>query len=1087
MPAVQERDPGEPSTTTESWLDRRLDLTRVEPAVIVFLVLLVVAAMLRFWDLGARAMHYDEAVHALTSWQFYTGERLYQYNPSTHGPLLYHLTALSYFLFGDSEAAARAPEALFGVLLVFLCYPLRRWLGRYGWLIAAGLVTFSPAFTYFARFARHDALVATLTLAAALFLLRFVEERRPRDLALAAAALGLSAASHELTLITVFVLFSFLGLAYLLDRQGQRSLARARIAAAIALVLGLSFGLALSALDGWPLLQVLTFGIVLLALGYLGLSFLWERLYRAAPSPVLSAVQDLARERRSWLTALGVFGVIFGLLFTTFLTYPRGLLDGLIHGLIYWIGQQPVARGNQPWFYYLMLLGLYERLALLAGGGGLVIVLMGILRRGRRAKEPSEPAPAEPPAQWPFFQVFLAYWALMALTVFSWAGEKMPWLLLHVALPLVLLAALALDRFGEWLRRSWRDFWRSMDWLIGPLFLLLILAVAGLAGAASGQGQPLAEQYLPAQVAVLGLIAVGLIALLVWRISAAEGRHIGQSISALLIVLLAAYGVRSTFLVNFYYADNPREMLVYTQTAPDVPLVVRQIEQLSVDQTRKVRTVADPTGGHGLQVAVDVAGDDGLRVPFDWYLRAFARAGTLTYFNSAMEAPPGTSDIVLVAAENEPAVRPYLQGRYTGMKVKLQWWFPEEATYRRWTLFEVGTTPAGYPTIPLLNPAAYTREGFNNLIVYQAFRQLPALYGLPGRDFYYYVRSELLPAGGVSGPPDPYIEKLTPRPARRSLGTYGSGEGQLAYPRGLVVDAFGNIFVADSGNNRIMRFDAAGQATSWGSVCILESGAGCIDPDGTGPLPLGAGQFYEPWGVTVDAQGRVYVADTWNHRIQVFDNQGRFLGQWGEGRLVDAELDVRGRAGTPYAFYGPRGVAVDSQGRVYVTDTGNERVLVYAVQEGADGYLQANFLYQWGTLGPEPGHFVEPVGIAVDAADRVYVADTLNGRIQVFAPDGSGQVSFTPVVTWKVTGWDSTSRENKPYIAVSPGGQVYFAVPERHYVVGTDGVGNILAVWGGYGGDLASFNLPVGVAVDAQGLVYVSDSGNGRVLVFAVP
>lgn len=1083
----KERACVEPPTSTESWLDRRLDLTRVAPGTIVFLVLLVIAAMLRFWDLGARAMHHDEAVHALTSWQFYTGERLYQYNPSTHGPLLYHLTALSYFLFGDSEAAARAPEAFFGVLLVLLCYPLRRWLGRYGWLIASGLLAFSPVFTYFARFARHDALVATLTLAAALFLLRFVEARRPRDLSLAAAALALSAASHELTLITAFIFFSFLGLAYLLDRQARRARGKARIAAAIALVLGLSFDLALSAQDSLPMLRVVAFGIALLALGYLGLSFLWERLYGAAPSPVTVAAQDLVRERRSWLTALGVFGVIFGLLFTTFLAYPRGLLDGLIHGLLYWTGQQPVARGDQPWFYYLMLLGLYERLVLLAGGGGLVIVVLGILRRGKKAEEPGGPAPAETLAPWPFFQVFLAYWALMAWIVFSWAGEKMPWLLLQVALPLVLLAALALDRFAEWLRRSWRDFWRSMDWPIGPLFLLLILAVAGLAGVASGQGQPLAEQYLPAQVVVLGLIAVGLIALLVWRISAAEGRHIGQSISALLIVLLAAYGVRSTFLLNFYYADNPREMLVYTQTAPDVPLVVRQIERLSVDQTRKVRTVADPAGGHGLQIAVDTAGDEGLRVPFDWYLRAFARAGSLSYFNSAMEPPPANSDVVLVAAENEPVVKSYLQGRYTGMRVKLQWWFPEEATYRRWTLFETSTTPAGYPTIPLLNPAAYTREGLSNLIIYQAFRQLPALYNLPGREFYYYVRSELLPAGGVSGPPDPYIEKLTSRPARRTLGSYGSGEGQLTYPRGLAVDAAGNVFVADSGNHRIVRFDAAGKATSWGSACVLESGAGCVDPDGVGPLPLGAGQFYEPWGITVDAQGRVYVADTWNHRIQVFDNQGRFLGQWGEGRLVDAELDARGRAGTPYAFYGPRGVAVDSQGRVYVTDTGNERVLVYALKEGADGFLQAEFLYQWGTTGPQPGQFVEPVGIAVDAADRVYVADTLNGRIQVFAPDTSGQLSFTPVVTWKVTGWDSVSRENKPYIAVSPGGQVYFAVPERHYVAGTDGTGNILAVWGGFGGDLASFNLPVGVAVDAQGQVYVSDSGNGRVLVFVVP
>ncbi|MBN1485667.1 MAG: hypothetical protein JXA37_13215, partial [Chloroflexia bacterium] len=92
-----------------------------------------------------------------------------------------------------------------------------------------------------------------------------------------------------------------------------------------------------------------------------------------------------------------------------------------------------------------------------------------------------------------------------------------------------------------------------------------------------------------------------------------------------------------------------------------------------------------------------------------------------------------------------------------------------------------------------------------------------------------------------------------------------------------------------------------------------------------------------------------------------------------------------------------------------------------------------------------------------------------------------------PAASWEVTGWDSTARENKPYIDVSPGGQVYFTVPERHYVVGTDAAGNVLAVWGGYGTDLSSLSMPTGLAVDSMGQVYISDSGNNRVLRFVVP
>jgi len=296
----------------------------------------------------------------------------------------------------------------------------------------------------------------------------------------------------------------------------------------------------------------------------------------------------------------------------------------------------------------------------------------------------------------------------------------------------------------------------------------------------------------------------------------------------------------------------------------------------------------------------------------------------------------------------------------------------------------------------------------------------------------------------------------------------------------------GYLYVADSGNHRVVRFDAQGQSTEWGSNCILETGAGCVRAEGV-ELPLGAGQFNEPWGIAAGPSGHVYVADTWNHRIQVFDANGKFLGQWGTGRLVDVGDDPSLRQSNPYGFYGPRGVAVDRQGNVYVTDTGNERVMVYQVSFGLDGSASTDFWYQWGSTGPETGQFLEPVGIAVDAAGRVYVADTWNLRVQVFAPGSDGKVDPRPEATIQVTGWESDSRENKPYIAVDPGGRIYFTVPDRSYVAVVNLSGKVLAVWGGYGTDLSSFTLPIGVAVDSAGKVYVSDSGNGRVLTFEMP
>src|SRR5207247_784328 len=138
----------------------------------------------------------------------------------------------------------------------------------------------------------------------------------------------------------------------------------------------------------------------------------------------------------------------------------------------------------------------------------------------------------------------------------------------------------------------------------------------------------------------------------------------------------------------------------------------------------------------------------------------------------------------------------------------------------------------------------------------------------------------------------------------------------------------------------------------------------------------------EPRGVAVDGQGNVYVADTWNARIAKFDPSGKFLKNWGEGkqdlgsgrRATMTDGTEAGNAAEPLGFFGPRAVAVDGQGNVYISDTGNKRIVV-TDSEG-------KYLYQWGHPGADPGAFSEPIGIAVDDQGRVYVADTWNGRVQ---------------------------------------------------------------------------------------------------------
>jgi len=158
----------------------------------------------------------------------------------------------------------------------------------------------------------------------------------------------------------------------------------------------------------------------------------------------------------TWLTAAAIFVVRPILFYSQFFTNPYGSWDthhsllspdrkDIIGGLTYWQAQHTVRRGDQPWFYYLLTLSLYEQLALLFGIGG---VILSFFQRS-------------------FFRTFLVWWAVLAYGLFTWAGEKMPWLSLHIALPFILLAGYSLNGVV----RSQRP---RLLLAVGALFALLL-------------------------------------------------------------------------------------------------------------------------------------------------------------------------------------------------------------------------------------------------------------------------------------------------------------------------------------------------------------------------------------------------------------------------------------------------------------------------------------------------------------------------------------------------------------------------------------------------------------------------------------
>jgi DNA-binding beta-propeller fold protein YncE len=507
--------------------------------------------------------------------------------------------------------------------------------------------------------------------------------------------------------------------------------------------------------------------------------------------------------------------------------------------------------------------------------------------------------------------------------------------------------------------------------------------------------------------------------------------------------ILALLTARTAYTASFINYDYANEYLVYAHSAPGPKLVLEQVEDIS-------RRTTD-----GLAIAV--AYDDKTTYPYWWYFRNYPNA---RFYGANPTRDLRELPIIIAGSANYDKIEPIVGQAFYPFDFVRLWWPNQDYFNLTWErIWNALRNPAMRSA---LFQVWLNRDHTEYSQVVDRDMSFPNWE--PSERMRMYVRKDIAAKiwnYGVGPSPeevvaDPYEGKETKLTADIMFGLPGAEPGQFNRPRDLAVAPDGTLYVADTDNHRIQHLSRDGEVLhTWGSFADISKG------------PAPAGTFYEPWGIAVGPDGSVYVADTWNHRIQKFSPSGEFIKMWG----------YFGQAEAPEAFWGPRDVIVDASGRLLVTDTGNKRIAIFDTN--------GNFLNQFGSEGFDPGQFYEPVGMALDDQGRLYVADTWNQRIQVFEPDEA--VGYSPVNSWDVYAWFGQSLDNKPYLSFGGPGHLFATDPEGYRVLEFSQDGEIVRFWGDYSTGPDGFGMAGSVAADPAGGVWVSDTGNNRILHFNLP
>ncbi len=709
-------DPGSGKGSSETpGVDLRI--TGMPFEVSAYILLAVTALAMRLWDLGSRAYHHDESLHAYYSWNLFQGKG-FDHNPLLHGPFLFDVSALGFFMFGDNLVAPRVFPALFGAFLVLMPIFLRDKVGRWGALAMALMLAFSPSLLYFSRFIRNDIFTVVFDLGLIIAMWRYIETRKNRYLYIGAALLALGFSSKETTFITFAIVASFLLIWWSRDwlpALWSKGRGKAR-----------RFWRALN-LSGMPahagyliLLATLTLPLLSAAMGFIiqhvpGLDVElvndatnWQAGPVGAPLSgtgnylsagliagvlfVVAFVVGFLWRKWTWLIAFGLFYGIYFFLHTTFLTNMVGLGSGVWASLGYWIAQQSVERGSQPWYYYFIMLPLYELLPFSVG-----VVTIGIMgmERGRRFLVGGfviAGVAVALAAAFYFltgnkilyapivlglvavtwlalrsggntFDWFLAYWAAASVVLYIIAGEKMPWLVTHLALPFIVLSGRALGRLLGAVERS-RTL-RTGGVAVLLLVPVMLLAIRALVLSAEWEKTNEGIWSFVGALAFTG-VALGVGAGLWVKIG---GQRVLQMGAVAIALVLLVFSVRAGVQAAYVHGDVPVEMLVYTQTSPEIHRTVSRIDRIAYETGK----------GEDLPILIDTA--DGFGWPWFWYLRDYKK---VAYQDMSNHEGKIATDVVVLNARNRNKIAASASEYTEGETVPFRQWFPED-NYRRYT------------------------------------------------------------------------------------------------------------------------------------------------------------------------------------------------------------------------------------------------------------------------------------------------------------------------------------------------------------------------------------------------------------------